>query len=210
MANQHVGAREQYVSYLNQAIDRGDTNHDGLLSREEFDAYRKSDKDPSHQKAAAFVDKHFGTLSLLSTDELLTESGITRSDIEFLGDDSLARSRERYQEFVSKGVAEVPMMVGMAAGLGVEAADIAYTGGVVTGCAVVGSAGYAAYTVYKNTGKISPVAMLGGASLGTMWGPAVFGLGAAYLGHSLGDKIGASRFDSKYKPEIEKMLKDLQ
>lgn len=197
-------------AYLRDAIYWGDTNHDGTLSRKEFDAFRKRDWNKSHEQAADFVDKHFGTISILSTDSVFNEGGISRNDIDALGGNVLAGARESYQKKYSEPTSEIAAGAGVLAGIGAQGADLAFTGGALTAASFLGTTGFAIYGTFGEHAKLPALGILTVSTASLMWGPLAGGAGGYYLGQAIGDQMAGSRFDRKYKPEIESMLKDLR
>lgn len=66
------------------------------MSHREFTSFNKADKNQEHRLTAEFVEKYFGTLSILSTDSMVQEGGISDRDIEQLNGPMLENARESY------------------------------------------------------------------------------------------------------------------
>jgi len=91
--------QDKVANYIHDALNRSDSNKDGILTRAELEQARKNDKTPGDVKASEFIAKHFGALSVMNTDTRCRERGITHQDaLNLHGDYALQYARTSFIE----------------------------------------------------------------------------------------------------------------
>jgi hypothetical protein len=207
---QEVFGREKVSDYLREALNTSDTNSDGILSRTEFNAARLNDKAPLDKQTSEFISKHFGTLSLLSTDGVFSEGGISSRDISNVAyGDTLESARNSYSQTYRDFGGRAGAVAGSVVGFGAQVADFAFTGGGVTLTSTLGHMGAAAVLPWFSKERVPPLALMSGIVGGMMWGPLYGGIGGYEGGKRAGDSIASSYFQSNHAPHISAMLKEL-
>lgn len=200
-------SRVDLFNALDEALKGGDSDGNRVLSRSEFDNFRKAKGSDSDAKVTAFVDKHFGALSVLSKDNLGTDDGISAKDIEQLPSTNPARAKEsfvrRYHD-VGTGTGGV---VGTFAGTMAQVAEIAAGGLMTTTFVSTHAAGAIALPyIVPEAGLSAQAAIVG---TGAFWGPVYGNMGGRYVGGMAADAYANWQFSRSYETKLKSLFKDL-
>jgi|AGTN01.1.fsa_nt_gi hypothetical protein len=210
-AKPEVFGREKVANYLEQILDSSDTDGDGFLSRSEFDASQKNIETPLDKQTSEFVSRHFGSLSILTTDGYFSEGGISRGDIAGIRDkDALNDARNSYSDTYRDLGGTVGAVAGTIGGFAAQAADVVFLGGAVTGVSMLGHMGLAvAVPFLPGEGRVKGMAQLSLMLFGMAWGPLYGGIGGYEGGQLAGNQLASNYFARKHEPQIKAMLDDL-
>lgn len=200
-------SRVDLFDALDEALKGGDSDGNRVLSRSEFDNFRKGKGSDSDAKITAFVDKHFGALSVLSKDNLGTDEGISSKDIDQLAKTDLHKAKEnfvqRYHD-VGRGAGGV---VGTFAGTMAQVAEIAAGGLMTTSFVSAHVAGSLALPYIVPEAGLSEQAVIVGT--GAFWGPIYGNMGGRYVGGIAADVYSSWQFRRNHEPGLKSLFKEL-